>query len=709
MTTDSSHSPISSPPDGVATGTISTAARRPVNWRSVLLGLIGVTYICGLTPYNDYAVNNTYLVGNFLPIGLLLFFLLFVLVINAPLSRWTRRWAFSSGEMAVAFGMALVSCALPSSGLMRYLPGQLVGPWYFAGSNPDYRTMLDKLDLPDWMFPRFAEPDVIGRANDPLVQNFYGRIPVEQDTFWARFTAVPWEAWLTPALTWGLLIAAIFGAVMFLSIIVRRQWVENERLSFPLATVYLSLLESPAPGRGWNALFRSRLFWIAFAAVMFIHLFNGLHKYNVLWPEIPVRFNLGSLMSDPPLSYLHGGMKENAMFFVIIGITYFVQTKIAFSLWFFYCMYNVVLVFYGSMQTEFRVGMQRDQLYGAIIPFALSMVWVGRQHWAIVLRQMVGRGGEDDPRGRYLPYSLAGWGLVACLLIAVGWLWVAGATLIGAIVLILSLMTLFMVLARVVAETGLAFVQIPLGMTSTWIYTGELTGIRTGMGTHYFNNVFNNLFTHDTREALSPFATTALRVADSAAYEHETRWRRAIPFTICLGLALLVGFCVSGVSMLHVQYAHAVTMDKEQIGPINPWGVEASVRSITMEGTRAFLPPNSGPRESYNRPTHVVLGAGVTTVLSILRLRLAWWPLHPVGFLLAYSYPMANIWFSVFIGWLAKVLIVRFGGGEMFMRARPLFIGLIMGEAGAAAMWMVVSLVLNAMGMSYEPIRLLPG
>ena len=88
------------------------------------LGLAGVALICGLTPYNDYALNNTFLVGNNLPIGVVMLSFLFVLVINAPLHRWlrpqTRRHV--SGELAVALSMTLISCALPSSGLMRYFP-----------------------------------------------------------------------------------------------------------------------------------------------------------------------------------------------------------------------------------------------------------------------------------------------------------------------------------------------------------------------------------------------------------------------------------------------------------------------------------------------------------------------------------------------------------------------------------------------------------
>ena len=46
--------------------------RQPVNLRSIALGLFGVIFICALTPYNDWAVFNTYFVGNYLPVGLLM-------------------------------------------------------------------------------------------------------------------------------------------------------------------------------------------------------------------------------------------------------------------------------------------------------------------------------------------------------------------------------------------------------------------------------------------------------------------------------------------------------------------------------------------------------------------------------------------------------------------------------------------------------------
>src|SRR5689334_10907377 len=100
-------------------------AHRAITWRSVLLGFFGVAFICGITPYNDYAVNNSYFVGNNLPLGVVVLIFVFALIINGPLSKFAPRFAFSTGEMTVMLSMMLVGCALPSSGLMRYFPPSL--------------------------------------------------------------------------------------------------------------------------------------------------------------------------------------------------------------------------------------------------------------------------------------------------------------------------------------------------------------------------------------------------------------------------------------------------------------------------------------------------------------------------------------------------------------------------------------------------------
>jgi len=269
--------------------------------------------------------------------------------------------------------------------------------------------------------------------------------------------------------------------------------------------------------------------------------------------------------------------------------------------------------------------------------------------------------------------------------------------------------------ARVIAETGLLFVQIGFPYWRPWVelLTPPLN-IRTTAKTFFYHGLFSMVIGHDVRETLSVFSTHAIRVADETVTSEESAPRRRFMFSpgfrfmLSLGFALALAYVVSGAAMLYVEYNHAVSLDQTHIYPINIWAVDAGVKSYAFYPTNNYLPPNHGQPEVHSRSGHFAFGFGVVTLLSILRFRFAWWPLHPVGLLTAYGWPMKCIWFSIFVGWLLKVIIVRFGGMDLFRAARNFFIGLIIGEAGAAGFWLIVTLVLNAKGVSYKPIRLFP-
>lgn len=682
----------------------STSPRRPVNWRSLLLGLVGVCAISSLAAYNDFVLANTYLIGNFLPIGLLLFFLTFLLAVNAPLWKWAPQQALSAAELAVAVGMVLVSCSIPASGLMRYLPASLVSIWYHAGEMPDYRRVLLEMNLPEWVFPRFQSENPSDWPNDPVVTYFYLRTPGDG--------AVPWSAWMQPLFTWGILIAAMVTAIVCLSVIIRRQWVENERLPFPLADVYTSLIESPKSGRALNPLLGSRGFWIAFAAVFVIHGMNALNKYFQKWPPIPINYDLSSIIfAGPPGTYLDWALPKGTLYFSIIGITFFVQSKVAFSVFFFYLLFNLVRLFYGLAGTEFSAGMQNDQTLGSVIPYTIAILWVGRAHWALVVRQMFRPAAPGEPVGRYLPYRWAGWGLLLGLLVMTGWLVVAGASVVGAVVLMAMFMMTVLVITRIVAETGLIFVQVYVPLGRPWVLLGSLPeplAVRTTLPSYFYSAFFHHCFSHDSRESLSVFATHSLRVADESAYRAESSAPKTLPFAGAMVLALVVAFFVSGYAMLKVEYAHASTIDRAQTAPLNDWATRSGLQYNTLDQIRDYRPPGAGPREGHHRVGYFTSGVAITSFLSIMRLKFINWPLHPVGLLVAYSYPIKMMWFSVFLGWILKLLILRLGGVELMRRARNVFIGFIVGEAGAAAFWLVVSLVLNAMGMEFRAINLLP-
>lgn len=684
--------------------------RPAVNSRSIVLGLTGVGFICALTPFNNYVLRNTDLVGNHLPASLLIFYLLFVLVINGALLRWLPRRALHGGELAVALGMTLVGCALPSVGLMRYLPGHLVAPFGHAATHHESAELLRELDLPDWLWPTLPAADPADRGQDPVVSEFIGRTDVAADTFFNRVRAVPWGAWVQPAVSWGVFLGALFGAVICLSVIFRRQWVENERLPFPLASVYLSLIEPPERGRVLNPMLRAWPFWIAFGAVFVIHALGALSIYwPQYWPALPLRFDLSSILANPPFHAAQLELKNQQIYFTVIGLMFFVQTRIAFSLWFFFVAMQVVRMGYGAHHATFTEAMEEDQRFGALLALAVVTLWIARHQLAMVGRQMIGLRREGDRIGRYLPYWAAGWGLAACVAVLVGWLTMAGMSLMGALVLVGVLGVVYLVLARVVAETGLLYVLLPVVPMRAWLYAGDLTGARTTLGSAFFSNFLFGTLLHDTREASPVYVTHAMRVADERAYPRDATWRRAIVFTGCLVLALAVAVIISGASTLYIHYSHASSVDQVQESPVGSWGSWTMPRVIALDQTQQYVPPRNGPIEHHSRLGYFGVGVAITAAMGFFNLRFAAWPLHPVGFLLAMSWGTRRIWFSIFLGWLIKSLIVRFGGASLLAASRPVLLGLIFGEAAAIAFWLTVSLALHALGEPYHAIWVLPG
>ena len=80
--------------------------------RSISLGLLGGILICCLAPYNDFVVNNTYLIGNSLPVVVVMILFGLAVLVNGPLATGPLLKARNAaGEMMQRslFGPALVA------------------------------------------------------------------------------------------------------------------------------------------------------------------------------------------------------------------------------------------------------------------------------------------------------------------------------------------------------------------------------------------------------------------------------------------------------------------------------------------------------------------------------------------------------------------------------------------------------------------------
>jgi len=487
--------------------------------------------------------------------------------------------------------------------------------------------------------------------------------------------------------------------------ILRRQWYENERLPFPLAQIYLSLVEPPARGKFFNSILSRRSFWVAFFIVFFIHVWNGLWKYypNSI-PKVPLSYNLYTLFSEPPWIYVDYRIKECSVFFSVIGVAYFLSSSVSFSLWFCFIAYQCYRIGLGAFTGDQNPWGQRDAHTGGLIAYAIVVAWIGRRHWKLVIAQAFRGVRAGEAQGRYLSYPRAVWGLVGCAGIAIGFLVVAGATMLAASVTVLILLLLFVLVARFVAEAGLVHAQITASLLRPWTLIAWSTGEKLiPVDSFYLCSIVQA--THfDYRETLGVYATHAVKVADEEMEDDRGARRRLIGLMF---LALVIGYCVAFASQLWTEYSYASSKSMAGTTPINSYATETFPKLNLLDPTVEYAKGTIYPKANPYR--HMTIGFFITAVLWIGRLRYPWWPIHPIGYLSLGTYPAGQMWLSIFVGWLVKMVVLRLGGPRMYAATRPFFMGVIVGEAGVAGMWLVTSLVLASLGIPYRGINVMPG
>ena len=48
------------------------------------------------------------------------------------------------------------------------------------------------------------------------------------------------------------------------------------------------------------------------------------------------------------------------------------------------------------------------------------------------------------------------------------------------------------------------------------------------------------------------------------------------------------------------------------------------------------------------------------------------------------------VWFSIFTAWVLKSIILKFGGSAGYLKTRPFFLGLILGQVSVAGLWLII-------------------
>ena len=106
------------------------------------------------------------------------------------------------------------------------------------------------------------------------------------------------QLWMTPVLWWSALIIVLTCMMLCITILIRYQWVNHEKLSYPVIQIPMHLTEN-----GGRTLLRNRLFLLAAVLAGGMNLLNGLH---FLFPVVPglggSLYNLGQHFQTKPLN-----------------------------------------------------------------------------------------------------------------------------------------------------------------------------------------------------------------------------------------------------------------------------------------------------------------------------------------------------------------------------------------------------------------------
>jgi hypothetical protein len=663
------------------------APERALTLRALLLGLGGAGLIAAYAGFNDYVVKpGPPIAGDQLPIVPLALILLVGGAWNPLAGRLWKRLRLSGRELAVALIVMLVSVWLPGFGVFRALVPGLVRPWTHQPQHPDWEQQRTLERLPHHLFPLAHD------RGDGRYESVYGNFESGTPGYHTHGSdaTIPWWPWIEVMGTWApliLLLAIVLGA---LAILMHRQWSRHEQLSYPLASVYAAVI--PAPGESMPAILRSRLFWIGTVLPILI---TGDRWLCVAFGVAPwvwhgFWFNEDIDRIFPVLKTI-GWNGVGNFHFAGMGLAYFVASEVGFSVSFTYMIFGVVAAQYYFLTGEVMSGPDRkDTETGAYLAYGAVLLVAGRTYYrtafARAFRRL--RPGED---------VVAPWAVRILMLGSAAMVWLLsscfGVDWFVACIYVVALQFYFLVLTRVISETGIPFMQFETDISFTLAITLGTPLIGPGSLTALF--WVGWILCPDARVTLMPFAANSLKLAERTG----VRLRAVVPAALVgIALALAIAFA----AQVYNTYAFGGGRDgyapddrfNRATGLIADLGETGRLQeSEATHGVAklALLTENTGVGRHLG---FLAFGAVGVITLFLVRTRRPGFLLHPLIFILWETWPAQMLWFPFLVGWIAKSAVVKYGGGRAYEAGKPFFLGLILGEIMIAAVIIVANLVL---------------
>jgi hypothetical protein len=589
-------------------------------------------------------------------------FNVFVLIgLNLLLKRFFPKFVLSQSELLVIYIMLSLASGIAGHDMLEILVPMLGHAYRFATPENEWSELFFSY-LPKWLTV----------SNESALNGYYnGEISL--------YSMSQIKAWLPAVLWWTSFIVAIVFVMLCINVIIRRQWAQTEKLSYPIIQLPLEMTN---PGM---TLFKTKLLWIGFAVAALIDIINGLNSIFPTVPEIPVRVRNIAMFTEKPWNAM--GSIPISFYPFAIGLGFFIPLDLAFSCWFFFWYWrlqNVVGTVLGIRSLP-AFPYTTEQASGGYIALAILALWISRNHLKEVFKKIINYKSDLDDSDEPMRYRTAVIGMILglgfifffCSKYGVSSIFYksnAGMSTVVIIVFFALYFAISIAIARMRAELGTPVHDLHYAgpdqiMVRFWGTRRLGVGNLTMFSLFWFIN-------RAYRSHPMPHQLEGFKLAERTKTSNK-------------GLIFAMMFAVAWGSLSAfwalIDQGYRIGMEVRAPWPsLTAFGREPYDRLqnwlLTLTTT------------DYQQSIFTIIGFFSTILLMVLRMKFFWWPFHPAGFAITTSWGMNIIWSCLFVSWLIKWVIMKYGGLKMHQRAIPFFLGLILGEFTVGSLWTLIGI-----------------
>ena len=614
------------------------------SWRAILIGLL-------LIIPNTYWIMDS--AGQGYPTTVSLYFnVIFSIFIPTALNllvvRIYPRFAAKQGELLTIYVMLAIASSIAGHDVLRVLIPMIPHAFWHASPENDWVDLFHRY-IPDW---------IAVKDRDFLTDYYRG-----ESTFYQ------WEVvqgWLLPTLVWGSFLCVMIFVMVCINSLVRKQWTEHEKLSYPIIQLPLEMTS----GGGASGILTSKVMWLGFGVAGAIDILNGLHHLYPVVPSLGGRlYDLRPFFTQKPWSAV--GWSPVAVFPFAVGMAFFIPLDLSFSCWFFYLFWKVERIFGDALGLRSLPNFPfiDEQSFGAYIGLCIIAIITTRKHLGRVIRKFFTNDPTIDDSDEPMPYRVAVLGLIGSLLFIMLFCKAAGMSVWVVLVFFGIYYAISTAVTRMRAELGspvhdLHFIG-PDEMMPRIFGTRFLGAQNLTMFAYFF--FFNRAY----RGHPMPHILEGYKLAERTGINN----RRLL---IAILIAIVVGTFASFWSYYHIAYVE---------------GARNWFASRPFNRLQSWLISPRAP--DYPAIVAMIVGLSITFFLMIMRMRMFWWPFHPAGFAVSSSWSMNVFWFSILVSSVIKWIILRHGGVSTHRKAIPFFLGLILGEFIIGSIWSLIGITIN--------------